>query len=211
MDVSAYTFEAVTACNMCGAADARVLGRRLDAHQGLRVRSTIGVATTVMRCESCGLVYSNPRPIPQQLEQHYDREPETYWASSHFSAQPDHFGHEMETFSHLWDGGGRKPRALDIGAGFGRTMTALACRGFEAFGLEPSPGFRRRALKIGIDPGRLQLGSLESADYEGGAFDLVTFGAVLEHLQDPATSITRRSGGLRQADSSTSRFRPQTG
>jgi SAM-dependent methyltransferase len=186
---------------MCGGVEANALGRRLNRHQGLRPRRATGVTTTVVKCKSCGLIYANPRPRPVTLGQHYDVSPEHYWSVAHLA--PESGGtaeHYVATFRRLWDGEG-VPVALDVGAGLGHSMQELQRRGFEVFGLEPSPAFRDRAIAEGADSGRLQLATIEDADYEPARFDLLAFSAVLEHLQDPAVALERslrwlKPGGL---------------
>lgn len=191
-DQSSYTyrFERVAACAMCGHTEARTLGRRLNGHQGLRPHRAVGIATTVVQCRGCGLIYANPRPVPQTLAHHYGRPPEQYWRASYFEDDPGYFDDHAETFRRLWDGTGLA-RALDLGAGLGKAMAALERHGFDTLGLEPSVEFYDRAVANGIDRGRLQLATIEDADYEPGAFDFVNFGAVLEHVHDPATALTR--------------------
>lgn len=180
---------------MCGGSAAEVIGRRLNGHQGLRARKRTGIATTVVRCTSCGLVYSNPRPVPMSLGQHYDRPPEEYWAASSLHVPDDFLAPTLATFQSLWRGSGAA-RALDVGAGLGHRMSALAKAGFETHGVEPSPAFRSRAIDLGISPERLQLASAETADYEPASFAFINFAAVLEHLQDPAAALARALGWL---------------
>jgi hypothetical protein len=191
--VQDYALVEVEQCNMCAApvSTAKVLGRRLSRSQGLRPTRVIGVSTTVMRCEECGLVFTNPLPTPHDIGQHYETPPEDYWKPHYFEGASDYFSHQIETFSRLRAGDGR-PVALDIGAGIGKCMRSLTAHGFEAHGLEPSAAFRQAAIDRGdIDPNRLTLGAIEDASYEPGKFDFVTFGAVLEHLPDPAGCIER--------------------
>src|SRR5690242_11514322 len=191
-------FDGVTYCNMCAApvSKARVLGRRLNVSQGLRPTRRVGVSTTIMRCRRCGLVFANPLPKPRNIGQHYDAPPETYWKPQDFEFDPGYFGPLVQTFRRLWDGT-RQPVALDIGAGLGNCMKSLTAHGFESHGLEPSDPFRRAAIERGgIDPDRLTLGAVETASYESGAFDFVIFGAVLEHLPDPAGQIDRAMAWL---------------
>jgi SAM-dependent methyltransferase len=174
---------------MCGSGDARTLGRRLNGHQGLRPRRKIGVMTTVVRCQSCGLIYANPQPLPDSLAKHYDVPPEEYWSSDQLSSSSGFRG-EIATFQRLWTGSG-KPRALDVGAGAGETMLVLEKNGFNAYGFEPSATFRDYAIDRGVDPTRLQLSSVEEAQSAPASFDFITFGAVLEHVQDPAAALAR--------------------
>jgi SAM-dependent methyltransferase len=143
-----------------------------------------------VQCRHCGLVYSNPRPIPATLGQHYDKAPEDYWAPWYFEENDGYFGEEIEQFKSLFPAAG-VPVALDVGAGLGKAMQALSRAGMDAYGLEPSKTFYERTLETGIDPGHLQLASAETAEYPSEKFDFVTFGAVLEHLHDPAIAIER--------------------
>lgn len=173
---------------MCGGCRFRVLGRRLNTHQGMRPRRSTAIATTINSCRDCGLVFSNPRPVPTSIGEHYDRPPEDYWTPDYFEGSDQHFREQVGWFHTLWTGRG-KPRALDVGAGIGKTMDVLEREGFDTYGLEPSPPFRERAIARGIRPERLSLSSIEQADYGRDAFDLVVFNAVLEHLHDPAAGI----------------------
>jgi SAM-dependent methyltransferase len=152
-----------------------------------------------MQCCDCGLIYANPRPVPEALADHYGVAPEDYWRPEHLDAAND-FRYYTDQFWQLWRGDG-VPRALDVGAGVGRMMTALEHEGFDAFGLEPSPDFRDRAIATGVAPDRLELTAIENAHYEPDTFDFVNFSAVLEHVHDPAGAIERaldwtRPGGL---------------
>jgi SAM-dependent methyltransferase len=190
-----YRFEPATACVMCGSAEAKTLGRRLNGHQGLRPRRNVGVAAAVVRCQGCGLIYSNPRPVPETLGQHYERPPEDYWRETQLREADENSGIPVATFRRLWSRSST-PRALDIGAGLGQTMAALSQEGFDTWGFEPSAAFRDRAIERGISGDRLQLAAVENAEYEPGAFDVVAFGAVLEHVHDPAAALERALGWL---------------
>lgn len=44
---------------------------------------------------------------------------------------------------------------------------------------------------MGIDPAKLKLATVEEAKFPASSFDFITFGAVLEHVYDPATAIQR--------------------
>jgi SAM-dependent methyltransferase len=133
--------------------------------------------------------------VPESIAHHYDRPPERYWTTEYFSEGNDYFAGEVQWFRSLWTAGG-KPRALDIGAGIGKAMRALERHGFDVYGLEPSQAFYERAIAGGIRADRLQQLVVEEAEYDRDAFDLVSFGAVLEHLHDPAGAIKRALGWL---------------
>lgn len=208
--MSTYTYTTLTACPMCLHPEQRVLGRRLNGHQGLRPRKVLGIATTVVRCTGCGLIFANPRPAPESISDHYEKAPEEYWRPHQLEGD-DPGGIPLDNFGRLHPADGGARRALDVGAGLGQDMAQLNRAGFDTWGLEPSAAFRERAIDQGARPDRLQLATVESAEYEPQQFDLVSFGAVLEHLADPAFAIERAlqwlaPGGLMFAEVPSARW-----
>lgn len=194
-----YRFVFPTECAMCGAEERRwrVLGRRLDRSQGWWPWGTAGAATTVVRCRRCDLVFCAPMPVPRRLTDHYDTTPAHYFGPERVVAEEGIFRFEIDRTRELL-GPIERPRALDIGAGVGRVMAALDRAGFDVTGLEPSESFRDVALeRFSIPPERLLLGSVQEASFAPGSFDFITFGAVLEHLPDPASSLERALSWLR--------------
>ncbi len=199
-----YLFESVEICNMCGSSRNahRILGKRLNTSQGLFPRRRKrGITTTIMRCLECGLIFPDPLPIPFDLQDHYGVPPEDYWKAEYFKVPDDYFSGVIQRFKCLAP---FRPgmTALDIGAGLGKAMIALGRGGFETYGFEPSGSFRNRAIEsMGIDPNRIRLGGIQDVTYEAGSFDFITFGAVLEHLYNPSSSIQKalawlKPGGL---------------
>lgn len=192
---------------MCGHSNSenKILGQRLNKSQGFGPKGKHGITTSVMQCVACQLIYSNPQPIPFDIQDHYGVPPEEYWNEAYFTWTQAYFAQEiaiakkqLEPKEHL--------KALDIGAGLGNSMISLEKAGFDVWGLEPSVPFREKAIeKMGINPERLQAGMLEELEYLAEIFDFITFGAVLEHLYDSAASIARamqwlKSGGLIQIE-----------
>jgi SAM-dependent methyltransferase len=143
-----------------------------------------------MKCKECGLIYSNPRPVPEELDGHYGVAPEEYWRPEYFGTDVGHLQYYTDKFRQLWCGK-RAPRALDVGAGVGKMMAAFERHGFDVFGLEPSREFREGAIANGIAADRLQLAAIENAHYEPHTFDFVCLSAVLEHVHNPAAVIER--------------------
>lgn len=188
-----YRFDDVPLCNMCGrkSTDNKVLGLRLNCSQGLSPNSKTGVAVTVVRCKGCGLIYSSPLPVPFNIQDHYGIPAEDYWVPEYFIVNHAYFKNEIDKAKELL-GFRHGMRALDIGAGIGKCMVALASAGFDVEGIEPSEKFREKAIEImGIDQNKLKLGMIEQLDYPLGSFDFITFGAVLEHLYDPDKAINK--------------------
>jgi len=194
-----YGLRNVECCNMCGSPvlDHKILGRRLNQSQGSNPRAKTGITTTVSKCSRCDLVYANPQPIPLNIQAHYGVSPESYWAENYFTAGDQYFQYEIgkaKELLHFQPG----MRSLDIGAGLGKAMVALAKAGFDAYGFEPSSQFHERAVnKMGIDHGKLRLGTIEQMEYPSNHFDFISFGAVLEHLYSPSDAIVRAMDWLK--------------
>ena len=178
---------------MCGSpiSGHKIIGKRLNQSQGKNPRNKIGITTTIAKCPNCGLIYSNPQPIPSDIQDHYGVPPETYWKQEYFTVSDDYFKSEIARLRQLIDfKAGMK--SLDIGAGLGKAMIALSNAGFDAYGFEPSRQFFDRALtQMNISPEKLRLAMVENADYAESSFDFISFGAVLEHLYDPSDSIIK--------------------
>src|SRR6188474_3996715 len=100
MEQIRYSFVAVAQCNMCGApaSDHRVLGKRLNAPQGMRPKRKKGITTTVVKCGACGLVFADPQPVPVDLQDHYGVPPESYWKAEYFTVSPDYFAPAIARF-----------------------------------------------------------------------------------------------------------------
>jgi ubiquinone/menaquinone biosynthesis C-methylase UbiE len=188
-----YFFNNIDKCNMCGSNTEthKVLGKRLNQSQGRNPKKKTGITTTVVKCSNCSLVYSNPQPVPFDIQDHYGVPPENYWKENYFMVDDNYFKWEIEKLKKLIDFK-EGMKSLDIGAGLGKAMIALSKIGFDAYGFEPSEQFRERAIsKMGINADKLKVGMIENVDYPTNHFDFISFGAVLEHLYDPSTSIVR--------------------
>lgn len=197
-----YRFISLDRCNMCNAGPDRqaLIGRRLDRPQGLRPQAKGGITVSIFKCRKCGLVYPNPMPFPDNLEQHYGVAPEEYWTDSYFEVSPDYFAAQIDVFFRLSARRADGMTALDIGAGIGKAMLALERVGFEVHGIEPSPTFRAAAIdRMGASESRLQLASVETAVLPDNYFDFVNFGAVLEHLPDPNQALRQGMKWLKPA------------
>src|SRR5688572_21920223 len=100
-----YTFNYISNCNMCGSStdNHKILGKRLNRSQGKHPTNKIGITTTICKCNVCGLIYSNPQPIPFDLQDHYGIPPEEYWNKDYFSIDETYFKNEIEKLKKLID------------------------------------------------------------------------------------------------------------
>lgn len=188
-----YNFTPVQNCEMCGdkTENHNVLGQRLNRSQGLKPKGKSGISVSVKKCNKCGLVYSSPMPIPENIQDHYGIPPESYWVPSYFEWNDSYFSTEISLLKKLQP---FKPgmKALDVGAGIGKSMISMEKAGYDVYGFEPAEPFFQRAIeKMGIHPERLKLGMIENVDYPEDSFDFITFGAVFEHLYHPAASLEK--------------------
>lgn len=188
-----YKFNYIDKCNMCGSPTDKhkILGKRLNNSQGINPKNKIGITTTILKCNNCGLVYSNPQPVPFDLQDHYGVSPEAYWKDKYFTVNDNYFKNEIEQLKTLMNiSYGMK--SLDVGAGLGKTMIALSKVGFDAYGLEPSLTFYENAInQMKINPIKLKHGRIEDVNYSENYFDFISFKCVLEHVYDPSISILK--------------------
>ncbi|MBI5839375.1 MAG: class I SAM-dependent methyltransferase [Chloroflexi bacterium] len=142
----------------------------------------------VVACSSCGLNYLSPRLTESAILKLY--KDEAYYNSNISGQGYDEYldiGHNWEkTFTRRlkqiapYKSSGR---ALDIGCGPGYFLTAAQKLGYDVYGLDPSDYIVSQAGKTWGD--RIQLGTIETADYEPESFDLVVAFDTFEHIYDP--------------------------
>jgi SAM-dependent methyltransferase len=193
-------------CTLCG-------GTRLDPrHTGLRDRRhPLPGRFGVVRCASCGLEQTRPRPRAAAVGRWY---PAAYVSYSGADGPPAR--HRLVRAAAIWlraaayapyrrlrrpperhpaPGPGR--RLLDVGTGGGFHIAAMHARGWEVRGLEPDPLAAARAAEgAGLPKGAIVVGTAEDADFAPESFDLITMSHVVEHLYDPVGALRRMRGWL---------------
>ncbi len=176
-----------TLCAICGGSDTRPLFTLPDY-----LLDRKDVQATFVRCQSCGLVYQNPRPTLDEMSQHYPPEYESY-------STPDDTGNASWLLRQAIQLGLRKRggfitrhkrsgRLLDVGCATGFFLNGMRSQGnWELYGVEISPYAARIAQdRYGLN---VKVGTLEAASFPEGFFDVVTMWDVLEHLHEPQKSL----------------------
>lgn len=144
----------------------------------------------VRKCLACGCGFLSPRPTREDIPNYYP--PEFYWS---WEGQQEKIEWE-EVLSKrkeqlaakaVWLEGVPPGRLLDIGAQKGEFLWFMQQRGWRAEGVEldstvPNPG--------GMP---IRYGDFLTMDFEEGAYDVVTFWAVLEHVYEPRMFIEKAS------------------
>jgi SAM-dependent methyltransferase len=224
------------ACGLCGARDADlvlVAPDRLARPSPTPVRHTAPAGTralparhdaardpeaecaatprlfSVVRCRSCGLAYTSPRPSPSETAAFY---PDDYWGREtadgltgddarqappplrHWVEDAYRRRQQREVVRWLARLRPARGRLLDVGCGRGDLLTALRADGWRAQGVEPSAAAAETARRrFGLD---VVTGTLEDADLRddagaGPLFDAVVFAGVVEHVPDPLATLRR--------------------
>jgi SAM-dependent methyltransferase len=91
----------------------------------------------------------------------------------------------------------KKGRLFDVGCAMGYFVELSLKAGFDAYGIDPSKFAISHAPKY--LNGRLTLGSIKEANFPDNNFDVITLFDVLEHLQDPVSSL-KQIGKLLKPD-----------
>lgn len=171
------------ACCICGTAEARPL--------------LVDNGVPIGRCCECGFIYCVRIPDERALEAHYA---EAYadavdWLQRMSRGRQWIFPAGLAMLKQL----GARGKLLDVGCSVGLFLQAARKAGFEVAGVELSPAparFAREHFRLDV-----HCGTLESAPWGDGAFDVVTLWDVLEHVPDPRATMQQVARVLRPGGS----------
>ncbi len=178
--IAAPSMETV-ACNLCGSREQRLVYRMPDPLQ------PSGQWFSVVRCESCGLGFVNPRPPFSEMHRFY--RPEYYQS---FAEQRAHLMHRYRAQAALVErfSPERRGKLLDVGCANGDFPRFMAARGWQVEGVEVSPA----AHPISDFP----VYHVEFPHIPAGRrYDAVTAWAVLEHVHDPLSYFRKAAAILK--------------
>lgn len=158
-----------------------------------------GEAFQLVKCNQCGLIYSETRPSSAELPDHYPEDYEAYQRStSEISAwQHWHADRMREMQVDYVEKFVSKPgKLLDIGCATGEFLSKARQRGWNVTGLElieRTASIARQ--RYGLD---VVTGTLENLKIPDNSLDAITLWDVLEHLQDPIDALRRCHRMLKQ-------------
>jgi len=153
---------------------------------------------TVVKCNACGLMRTNPRPTPDTIGFYYPDDYGPYVGTRVQHAQPKSanwikkllrpvvrhvFNFNMTTLPTMGSG-----RMLEIGCASGAFLHQMAGQGWQVQGIEFSEKVAQAAAQLGY---RVHAGPLETAPQPDEPFDLIVGWMVLEHLHDPVGGLQR--------------------
>lgn len=145
---------------------------------------------TIVRCKNCALLFTQPRPLPEELQKYYQSE--AYISHSNIKKGLIAFLYQQvrqftlrRKFS-LLESVHNKGLLLDIGCGTGEFLNVGKNRGWTVLGIEPNPGAREFARRnYGLD---VQDESCLNNLPDKHA-DVITLWHVLEHVASLADSL----------------------
>ncbi len=163
-------------CNLCGSTDGHEI-RNKDRHGGY-LRTVI--------CRHCGLVWSDPRPTPEQVREFYAHEYRMNYKGV-YQPQPKHTYRSGKVAVNRCRR--LKPmlkpgmKIMDVGAGSGEVVYVLQALGCDVSGFEPNEGYAKYASDIlGV---KVTQGFYQDTSVPPESLDMITLYHVLEHMEDP--------------------------
>src|SRR4051812_222756 len=182
----------MSACPACGGTGAEPVADN-PAHV---VNTGDRVFTSRIRnvlCTGCGLVYNDPMPSEAELAELYQamaRDVADRPSPESVRIMPIEREQAAFVAAHLPSA---RARVLDVGCSMGGFLAALAARGADVLGVEPSPHDAAIAReRFGLD---VRDGFFEHVDLGERRFDLIALRFVFEHVRDPR-AILRRAASL---------------
>lgn len=149
-----------------------------------------------VRCPECGLLYLNPRPIPERMAQFYagsyaphEKKPKPARLRPPLLKKILAFwyrGSDLRTRLKKNAYPGPKGKVLDLGCGSGAFLHRLRELGWETHGVEIDTRAAAAARKLGLD---VRTGTLRQAGFSDGYFDVLTVIHVLEHIHRPVAFL----------------------
>lgn len=152
----------------------------------------------IVRCRSCKVLRTNPRPTPAAMSSYYPDEYGPYSGTrieeESLDTRPRWRRSLSGVVARLTDPNAERlppippGRLLEIGCASGSYLHRMSKAGWHVEGIEFSEKAAARAREAGY---RVQSGPVETAAGPMGPFDLVVAWMVLEHLHEPVLALRR--------------------
>lgn len=161
-----------------------------ETFQTVAEKDRDGQPLRTVLCGDCGLVFTNPRPSPQEVAAFYqDSYRVLYKQARRPSARHVYRAGQvaLKRLGRLRPLLSEHSRVLDLGAGAGELLFLLRAAGHDISGIEPNLGygdFAREDLGLPV-----QAGGYQDAQVDPASQDLVTAFHVVEHLEDPVDAL----------------------
>ena len=189
-------------CNLCGHDETRVRfpstlpdGVAPQNVEAFRCTSPgYGRHHTVVQCQHCGLLYTNPRFEGEHILDSYVAVEDPLYLQER-DGRVLTFERHLRPLEKIKAPPGK---LLDVGAYTGVFVEIAAQHGWEAMGVEPSRWAVEQARENGL---HMIEGTLATSGLAAGSLDVVTMWDVIEHVADPFGEMQQahrllKSGGL---------------
>ena len=144
----------------------------------------------IVKCRSCGLIFTNPRPRNAELNYFGDAEIFYNEAALIFKGKKSHhrdknYRYEVNQIKKIK----QKGRLLDVGTNMGFFLRIAREAGYETEGVEPSPALS----KIACEQWGLKIHTcfLQNAPLTGKSYDVITMIDVFENVTQPQEMLRK--------------------
>lgn len=146
----------------------------------------------IVKCRSCGLRYTSPRPSDADIAGNYREVADTGFIRERRGRELTYqrLLREMDRILK-----GKRGKLLDVGCAMGFFPVEARIAGWEVEGLEPSRWaveYARREFGLEIRQGNVKEAVLEPESY-----DVITVWDVVEHMTDPVGDFRKLAGALK--------------
>jgi 2-polyprenyl-3-methyl-5-hydroxy-6-metoxy-1,4-benzoquinol methylase len=190
-------------CDLCGSDRYRVRFPSTLAHDNeeqlsayLCTSNGYGWHHTIVECLECGLVYANPRYDSGETLAKYEAVEDPLYVEEREGRVLTFERHlrPLEKIAPPEDG----RRLLDVGCHVGVFVEIAVQHGWDAWGVEPSHWAATRAQQASL---QVVEGTLATAGFDDGTFDVITMWDLIEHLEQPSAEVRKafhllKPGGL---------------
>lgn len=154
--------------------------------------ATLATYDAVVRCLSCGVLYTCPRPTNDHILSGYRDMADKAFLGEAKARELTYRGmlHSLDKLT-----GGKKGRLLDAGCAMGFFLQQARAAGWEVEGLDASEwaaGYARDTYGLKVQTGPIRAAKLEPASY-----DVITIWDVVEHLLDPVEDFKHLAAALK--------------
>jgi len=189
-------------CNLCGHDETRVRfpntlpeGTPPQNVEAFRCTSPgYGRHHTIVKCQNCGLIYTNPRFTGDEILDSYAAVEDPLYLEER-DGRVLTFERHLRPLEKIKAPPGK---LVDVGAYTGVFVEIAAQHGWDAYGVEPSQWAVAQARERGL---HMIEGTLASPELTDASFDVVTMWDVIEHVADPLGELVQadrllKPGGL---------------